>query len=36
VVATHSATKAFTDDLKSQFLTVLGLDVPDDAAADND
>jgi hypothetical protein len=28
--------KLFTDDLKSQFLTVLGLDIPDDVATDND
>ncbi|HUQ04050.1 MAG TPA: imelysin family protein [Kofleriaceae bacterium] len=36
VVAVHSATKDLTDDLKSQFLTVLGLDIPDDVAGDND
>lgn len=36
VVSAHGAVKAVTDDLKSQFLTVLGLDAPDDAAADND
>ncbi|MCG8424733.1 MAG: imelysin family protein [Proteobacteria bacterium] len=36
VVATHTAVKRITDDLKTQFLTVLGLDIPDDAAADND
>lgn len=36
VVAAHTAVKAFTDVLKSQFLTVLGLDLPDSAAADND
>jgi uncharacterized protein len=36
VVALHVATKAFTDDLKSQFLTVLGLEIPDDIATDND
>lgn len=36
VVATHAAVKAFTDDLKSQFLTVLALEIPDDVAADND
>jgi predicted lipoprotein len=36
VVAVHTATKAITDDLKSQFLTVLGLDIPDDVAGDND
>jgi predicted lipoprotein len=36
VVALHAEVKAFTDDLKSQFLTVLGLDIPDDVAGDND
>jgi uncharacterized protein len=36
VVATHGAIDAFTDDLKSQFLTILALDIPDDVAADND
>lgn len=36
VVAVHAATKAFTDDLKTQFLTVLGLEIPDGAAGDND
>jgi uncharacterized protein len=36
VVAAHAALKLFTDDLKSQFLTVLGLDIPDDVAGDND
>jgi predicted lipoprotein len=36
VVATHTAVKAFTDDLKMQFLTLLGLDIPDDIATDND
>lgn len=36
VVATHTAVSAFTDDLKSQFLTVLALEIPDDVAADND
>lgn len=36
VTAAHSATKAVSDNLKSQFLTVLGLDIPDGAAADND
>lgn len=36
VVAVHAATKRVTDDLKTQFLTVLGLDVPDDIAGDND
>ena len=36
VVALHVATKTVTDDLKSQFLTVLALDIPDDVATDND
>ncbi len=36
VVATHAATRAFTDDLKSQFLTLLALEIPDDVATDND
>jgi predicted lipoprotein len=36
VVAAHAAIKLFTDDLKSQFLTVLGLEIPDDVAGDND
>jgi predicted lipoprotein len=36
VIATHAAVNLFTDDLKSQFLTVLALDIPDDVAADND
>jgi len=36
VVAVHVATKTVTDDMKSQFLTVLGLDIPDDVAGDND
>jgi predicted lipoprotein len=36
VVATHTAAKSFTDDLKSQFLTVLALEIPDDVATDND
>ncbi len=36
VVELHGATRAVTDDLKSQFLTVLGLDIPDDVAGDND
>lgn len=36
IVAAHAAIKAFTDDLKSQFLTVLALDIPDDVATDND
>jgi uncharacterized protein len=36
VVAVHAAVREFTDDLKSQFLTVLALEIPDDAATDND
>ena len=36
VVATHTAVKIVTDNLKSQFLTILGLDLPDGAAGDND
>lgn len=36
VVSTHAAVRGFTDDLKSQFLTVLALEIPDDVAADND
>lgn len=36
VIATHTAVTEFTNDLKSQFLTVLALDIPDDVAADND
>jgi predicted lipoprotein len=36
VRAAHAAVKTFTDDMKSQFLTVLGLDIPDDVAGDND
>jgi uncharacterized protein len=36
IVAVHAAVKQFTDDLKSQFLTVLALEIPDDVAADND
>lgn len=36
VVATHAAVNLFTDDLKSQFLTVLALEIPADVAADND
>ena len=36
VVATHAATKAFTTDLKSQFLTLLALEIPNDVATDND
>jgi predicted lipoprotein len=36
IVAAHAATKLITDDLKSQFLTVLALEIPDDVATDND
>jgi uncharacterized protein len=36
IVDTHTAVKLFTNDLKSQFLTVLALDIPDDVASDND
>jgi hypothetical protein len=36
VVDTHVAVKDFTNDLKSQFLTLLALDIPDDVASDND
>jgi uncharacterized protein len=36
VVDSHAAVKLFTNDLKSQFLTVLSLDIPDDVASDND
>jgi predicted lipoprotein len=36
IVAAHAALKRFTDDLKSQFLTVLALEIPDDVATDND
>ncbi len=36
VVDTHAAIKMFTNDLKTQFLTVLALDIPDDVASDND
>jgi predicted lipoprotein len=36
IVSAHTALKAFTDDLKSQFLTLLALELPDDVPADND
>jgi len=36
VVVIHAATRDITNSLKSQFLTVLGLDLPDAAAGDND
>ena len=35
-VATYRAIDMFTDDLKSQFLTLLALEIPDDVAGDND
>lgn len=36
LVALYGQVKAVTDDQKSQFLTLLGLDIPDDIATDND
>jgi uncharacterized protein len=36
VAAAHAAVKAFTDDLKSQFLALLDLDLPKDVPTDND
>jgi uncharacterized protein len=36
VIAAHAAVKLVTDDLKTQFLTVLGLDIPDNVQTDND
>jgi predicted lipoprotein len=36
VVEAHAGVKGITDVLKSQFLTVLGLDLPDGGASDND
>jgi uncharacterized protein len=36
VTAAYDRVKVVTDSLKSQFLTVLGLDIPDGAAGDND
>ncbi len=36
VAASHQAIKVVTDNLKTQFLTVLGLDIPDNSAGDND
>jgi hypothetical protein len=36
VVALHEALRAITTDLKTQFLTVLGLEIPDEVAGDND
>lgn len=36
VVDAHTSVKTVTDNLKSQFLTILGLDIPNSAAGDND
>ncbi len=36
VVAAHAGVKAITDLIKSQFLTVLGLDLPESGGSDND
>ena len=36
IVTTHAAVKQITDDLKTQFLTLLNLEIPDDVATDND
>ena len=36
VVASHTAIKLVTDNLKSQFVAILGLDIPDASAGDND
>jgi hypothetical protein len=36
VVALHDLVKAFTDDLKAEFVTVLNLRVPQEGAGDND
>lgn len=36
IVAAHEALKKFTDDLKTQFLTLLALELPDDVPTDND
>jgi predicted lipoprotein len=36
VVAAHAAVDAVTDTLKTDFLTVLGIDIPDDIPTDND
>ncbi len=36
VVAAHAAVKQLTADLKTQFLTLLNLEIPDDVATDND
>jgi len=36
VVATHTAVKEITDNLKTQFVTLLNLEIPDDVATDND
>jgi hypothetical protein len=36
VQAAHAAIKAITDNMKSQFVTVLNLSVPQTGAGDND
>ena len=36
IVTTHAAVKQLTDDLKTQFLTLLNLEIPNDVATDND
>ena len=36
VVAAHASVKRITADLKTQFLTLLNLEIPDDVATDND
>lgn len=36
IVTTHTAVKQVTDDLKTQFLTLLNLEIPNDVATDND
>ena len=36
VYRAHAAVRDFTDDLKTQFVTVLNLSVPQEGAGDND
>ena len=36
VRSAHAAVRAFTDDLKTQFVTILSLNVPQEGAGDND
>jgi hypothetical protein len=36
IVTAHTSVKQITDDLKTQFLTLLNLEIPDDVATDND